>query len=520
MIAQMLWLLLMTVAYAETLGERTVRIAGDFVDDVGPRQAGSPGAIAAQAWVSVELEARGWIPTVLPPLRGGDGAVVACRDGRVAKTLLILAHTDAVHAECPGANDNAAAVAALMVVAEQLEKLPQRRVCLGFPDGEEFGFLGALRLREEHDSGRLDLGELDHVLALDLIGIGEPTHHGLGKKWGTDRLRALLEAAPAEVPWVYRAVAWAMPSQERSDHAAFIDKTVPTSMMLARGKDGIYLDYHTRKDTLGQLDVHTLERQIGHLLAIAKMAPLPENDGADPALVVPWTFVVVPGWLVRFILWGGLGAGLASVYCGPRSFQGVWRVIWLVVAGTSSWVAMTVAQGGRDASMALAEWVVPSAWAGMLVGWVGLSPRMPRPMARRLAALAAVGVGGTLALLGHPLLAVPFAATGWGCLAVALRPGLAPVAALISLWPAVYLVRPVVVRELSFHGLVPVQPLFWCAILAVLTIPAAVLAPGDRLLSARWRWTVLLFLCCCLLGAWLSPEFTDAYPQWKPLHGR
>ena len=267
-------------ALAAPLGERVVELAAEMVDDVGPRHAGSPGGAEAQAWVMRQLRARGWHPGQL----GGGSAwptVYSCRPGQNRAVVLFLAHTDAVHDEVPGANDNAASVAVLLEAIEKLPKRPKRTVCVAFPDAEELGLLGAENFARFAEGAGLG-GRVDQVMALDLVGAGRLTHNGLGEQWGSAQIRWLQLHAPAEIPWVYRGVSWAWPHMERSDHGPFSARGILASHLLARGPSGVYWPYHTRDDTIDKLDPATLARAVRLIRKVARAGMAPKR-APDPA---------------------------------------------------------------------------------------------------------------------------------------------------------------------------------------------------------------------------------------------
>lgn len=99
----------------------------------------------------------------------GSGETYAVEVGTGAPLVILIGHHDAVPGS-PGANDNASAVAILMVLAERLLQDPPRRIrvrCL-FTGSEETGYLGA---RSYVKTAALD-GVLG-VLSLELCGIGD-----------------------------------------------------------------------------------------------------------------------------------------------------------------------------------------------------------------------------------------------------------------------------------------------------------------------------------------------------------
>lgn len=477
-------------ALAHALAER-------MVEEVGPRPAGSPAADAARAWVAQELRRQGWTPREVRP--GRWATVIACRPGASAHTVLFLAHTDSVHARAPGANDNAAAVAVLLQAAEVLAADPAptpRTVCLGFPDAEEIGLRGSLELARAADTL---LGPLDQVMALDLVGRGALTHHGLGPAWGARRLRALLDAAPADVPWVYRGISHAWVEMERSDHLPFTLRGVTASHLMARAESGVDWAYHTPRDTPDRLQPATLDAAVDAVVGVARAPRLPEDPGG-PAFVIPGTAVVVGPTAT----WIGLTLGPALALVGlVEGRPADWRlgttsalsfVARSVVAAGAAGLALLASTGGRPWELALAGPAMTAAWAAwiaVVAAWPAIHP----PVARSLGALSAVVLAATLAWA--PLLALPFAcAAGAVGLSGAARLGRA--VAMLTLVAPVYLLRPDAVRELAFHHLVPAHVGVWVLAFALLTAPVL----GTIWdLEARPRRAIGALAVIALLGA-------------------
>ncbi|MEZ4316612.1 MAG: M28 family peptidase [Myxococcota bacterium] len=458
-------------------------LAERMVAEIGPRPAGSGAVDRSLDWVSERLVERGWSPRRWTGDRAGG--VVACRTGETPGTVLFFAHVDSVHADCPGANDNAAAVGALLELASRIEPGgPRRTVCLAFPDGEELGLRGSFVLQA---SGSLP--DVNQVVALDLVGRGTPTHNGLGPAFTAADARALLRAAPADVPFVYRALSHGAPHMERSDHLPWSRAGIPASHLMSRGESGVYWAYHTSADTPDQLDPATMSRVVDLLEAVADLPPLGAGAG-EPWFVVPFTRLVVPGWMTWVLLGSGaaLGLGAASrreVPSGPA-----WRVPLALGCGA---LALVLASGGRSLGGDLAPFALGAAWlamGGVLAGTGG----QPSVWASRLCVLGAWVVVAALLWAGLPLLALPGAAVAGGVGLASLvgrYPNRAVSVGLWGLglagaaWPGLYLVRPAAVRELGFHGLVPASPWLWAGLFVVLAAPVAVVL-GERLERHRW----------------------------------
>lgn len=494
-----------------TAGERARELATAFVDRVGPRPSESPAGDHAQRWVQQGLRDRGWVAKALPTW---PGATWACQPGLTRPVVLFLAHTDTVE-DSPGGNDNAAAVGVLLAAAELLRGVrTERTVCLAFPDAEEVGLRGSFALDRAVQGGLL--GPLDQVMALDLVGVGTLTHSGLGPPFGHRRLRALLAAAPADVPWVYRAVSQAWPQRERSDHHAFNRRGVPASHLLARGPHGFDWHYHAPTDTPDRLEDATLQAAVEAVVGVARAPALPEEAPGSPAFVLPGLGVVVPG----AVTWLGLALGAAGAVAGAGPWPGAREAGigagWFLARGAAATAAfgagMAVAAAGRRLDLALADPVVLAAWAAY--GAVALAwPVEPPPgVARALGALSALALVAAALAQGAPLLALPVAVA-----AVAVGASRwVPLAGLLAAWPALYLLRPDAIRELAFHGLVPASIPLWTALAGALLLPVlASVVEAPRPARTRVAGILAAVLAIALLYAWLLPEAVPPMATWR-----
>ncbi len=501
------------LALAAPTGERVTALATRMVEELGPRPAGTPQGYAAQDWVAHEIELRGW--PVQRTSVGPWSTTWTCRRGQSERVVLFLAHTDSVHRTVPGAHDNAAAVAVLLSAMEaRIPRVPLRTLCFAFPDAEELGLLGAEGFAAKVVDQRILGGPIDQVMALELVGAGDLTHNGLGTAWDTARIRELLQLAPAEVPWMYRGVSWAVPDNERSDHRPFADRGVPSSMLLGRPASGMLWPYHTVEDRPESLEPLTLAAAVITVRKVARAGPLPPRaDGAlpDPAVVLDG--VVVPGLVLQ----------LTQVVGGVGSLGGLLRVdrtaalVFAQLLATSMACAagVAVAGWGRPIHAALVEPVWLAGGLGallVLVGW-------PWP-ASRGGGRAAVGAYGLLLLAVSPwlgsVLAAPVAVACVAAILAVGRDGWSrwPLVA-VSAWPLLHLVRPAALRELAFHGMLPASPLAWGILTALLAMPVLGALQGRGL--PRRRGALLGVLLAALLVAvgwsWTRPAFDEAFPE-------
>ncbi len=436
-----------------------------LVTEIGPRPSPSAAQTAAAAYVANQLKEVGWTPQAV----GRTTNQVACRGtGR----RVFLAHIDTVE-NSPGAADNAAAVAILLELARTS---PVDDLCLAFPDAEERGLQGSGRMAEDLSAWHPAPSSLDLVVSSELLGQGDTAFLGLNLAWTDARLAWLSSALDPlpKTPLPYRVVSRQLPWADRSDHAPFAARDLPALLLIGRAKAGAFAGYHQASDT--RTDPEALLAAATALSQLAAAPPLPASDGGLPdasALVFGWH---LPSWLT----WSGIGLGLlsgaADLRRGLRESLGMaWRgLVVLPIAGavmvpltarglfSSSPAEVTALSTGR---MPPTGWWDGAPWAvgAALLAFVGLRALL-RP--RGSAPLASAMVCG-LMLAADPLLALLFAVGG---LLSRLHP-------LLALLPALGFVYPDLLRELSFHGLVP--PALWGAFWLLAWPALGRYAPGS-----------------------------------------
>jgi hypothetical protein len=433
----------------------------------------------------------------------GAGVVVGCQPGE-GPAVWILAHTDSVHEEVPGAVDNAAAVGVALEVARRIrrEALPMR-VCFGFPDGEELGFYGS----------RVLAGHLEDppalVIALELLGQGELTVTGLGPNWGSGGLRWLMAHVEVEIPYAYRVFSRILPQRERSDHAPFAAQGVPAFLLLGRGESGVYWPYHTASDSRERVEPEALYSAVDALISWLKAGP-PE-PGRDAAVVVPHTRVVLNGVLVWALVVTGI---LTGFLVGLRRWRDALVGLgWSLLATGGGWALLEVAAYGRPVHAALAEashttWMVG---AGCILA---LSPQRPHGIAGGALVASWLSLG---LLAFSPLLSLPFAVT-----ALALAFG-------SRAWPFLILALPVplylssgeVWRELVFHHLLPEGAGWWMPIRVLAWWPIVCAALSIRPITGMgWRLLLLGVVLVTALGFARMDPWAPPFPERQELRAR
>jgi hypothetical protein len=215
----------------------------------------------------------------------GRGENFAVDVGGGDRALVLVAHHDAVLAS-PGANDNAASVAILLVLLERLAAAPpsRLRVRLLFPACEEIGYLGARAyVRATPIDGIVG------VLSLELCGIGDTPAiwDAVGETPFLKTVRGAFESLGRRADESYHVVG-KIPVFG-SDHRAFADAGVPAyglsvvpsaaadalrEFVLSPVKSAIsavhrrpvpFDTYHTRRDALATLDGAALDMVVQSL---------------------------------------------------------------------------------------------------------------------------------------------------------------------------------------------------------------------------------------------------------------
>jgi len=266
--------------------ERHVRV---LADEIGARSTAFPaGLAAARDYLAATLEELGY-EVAREPFESGGATywnLVAERRGAGAADLplvLVGAHYDAVH-DCPGANDNATGVAALLELARDLRgRELARTVRLVLFANEEPPFFGTEEMGSRaHARGcRVRGEELALMLSLETLGCysDEPGSQRYPFPFGLvypDRgdfvafvantasraqVRRLVEAFRESTPFPSEGVAapaW-IPGIDWSDHGSFWKEGYP-AVMVTDTAPFRYAHYHTLADTPDEVDFERLAR--------------------------------------------------------------------------------------------------------------------------------------------------------------------------------------------------------------------------------------------------------------------
>ncbi|MBX2802259.1 MAG: M28 family peptidase [Myxococcales bacterium] len=317
------------------------------------REEGSPGSAIVQRMLVDQLRACGVQPAgeqgFRQAIRTGRGTNLL---GRVAgvgqdpQVIVVSAHYD--HQDLgwrthPGAQDNAAAVGALLQVGCALAEAPaERDVILAFWDAEEppTFLTSQMGSRYWHAHPTVALDRVGAVVVLDLLGGGLWDGYGTTFALGAETSPQLWAAAEATPTTALHRVQQASlslveemvvgPSMVWSDYEVFRAHRIPVLFLT----DGQNDRYHTPRDTSEALDYDKLGAEARWLEALVRRlgagpsirwspAPRPEHDRAavrtllTEALAAPET--AVWGATAR----GALQASLQELQTGQGSTRDV-----------------------------------------------------------------------------------------------------------------------------------------------------------------------------------------------------
>jgi MFS family permease len=239
-----------------------------------PHPTGSAGQDEVRAYLLGELTAAGLQPevqktTVVTGTRASATAgtvqnvVARLRGTGGAKAVMLVSHYDSVPTG-PGASDDGAAVAMMLETLRALKTGPPLRndVIFLFTDGEEAGLLGARAFVDEHPWAR-DVGV---VLNFEARGISGPS---------------ILFETSNQNGWLVSQFYQAAPYPVATSFAYEVYKRLPndTDMTVFKeaGMSGLgfaYLEgfthYHTRLDSLNNVDERSLQHHGSYALALTR----------------------------------------------------------------------------------------------------------------------------------------------------------------------------------------------------------------------------------------------------------
>jgi Peptidase family M28 len=170
---------------------------------------------------------------------------------------------------CNGATDNAAGVAAVLSIGEQLARGrgPSRSVILALWDREEDGLRGA---RAWIADPLVPMTQTVAYINYDIQGANilptlRNTTFAIGAETGGDRLTAAVERAVQPGSLDTQSLSWIF-GQGRSDYLPFIQAGVPTVFF----SDSTGPCYHTAQDEAGIVDYGKLNQQVRDGVRLAR----------------------------------------------------------------------------------------------------------------------------------------------------------------------------------------------------------------------------------------------------------
>ncbi|MGH2406242.1 MAG: M28 family metallopeptidase [bacterium] len=294
--------------YAETLATQFPR-----------RWSGSVDRQAAADWIASALRASGLEvhrsrfeaalgqdrPTVLENVWG-----ISPGTDRAAEIIVALGNYDMASTSYQAASDTAGHVGTILELARVLHSAPHRRTFLFlFPDGEEWGMLGARHFAHTFPGRKsivaalsiedLDAGRID---ALGLDGIGQ--FRGFTPMWlrtlGADAARR--EGLPVEdatplSEWLQRSVL-----VSSTDQGPFLAAGIPAIDLAGRTADRVAQNriYHLTGDTMDKMQPRSVEiygRIQERVLRAIDAMPEAPNEPQEYLRTAPERIVTRPGLL-------------------------------------------------------------------------------------------------------------------------------------------------------------------------------------------------------------------------------
>lgn len=230
----------------------------------------------------------------------GDYHNIVAMPTGVKPQVLVGAHYDSVP-DCPGADDNASAVAVMIGCAKTIAKLrPNAPVCFVSFNCEEDGLLGSTDFVENYmRPNGLDL-EAAHILEMVGYRTAEPGSQRvppgipikapesgdfiglLANRDSNPLLDSVVRYAPHDAPGlsvlglkVYLGMERWLPVLERSDHAPFWNSRIP-ALMWTDTSEFRNPHYHRASDTPDTLDYNFM-RQVTQLLTGSVLRTVQEH---------------------------------------------------------------------------------------------------------------------------------------------------------------------------------------------------------------------------------------------------
>jgi Zn-dependent M28 family amino/carboxypeptidase len=237
-------LLLPTVAFSQHADALKQHVEILASPDFNGRKSGSEGCEKAAAYLTTQLKLNGYSPEYQDFSFGRVKTknILAARVGPLDSVLIVCAHYDAIgpirNSYCPGADDNASGVAAVLELTKMI-KTSRRTILFILFSGEEDGLIGS-RFYVKHPKYPND--KTLFVLNLDMIGYLKPN-----VKACKPNVTKILDDLYVKYPFAPGVV---ILGGEDSDHESFADIGIPTAFL----HTGLHPYYHKVGDTPDRLN--------------------------------------------------------------------------------------------------------------------------------------------------------------------------------------------------------------------------------------------------------------------------
>ncbi len=245
-------LLLPNVAFSQQVVELKRHVEYLTSPELRGRQAGSKACDKAAEYLIQQLKGFGYAPEeqAFPMRRSTTKNVIAVRKGILDSVIVVGAHYDAVGpiraSYCPGADDNASGVAAVLELAKMV-KTSRRTIVFILFSGEEDGLYGS-RYYVEHP--KYPNEKTIFALNLDMIG------------YLTNDTQAYVPDVQKILKDLYVQYPWAPPivilGGTASDQESFANVGIPVAFL----HTGLHNNYHKTSDTPDKLNYSGVEQII------------------------------------------------------------------------------------------------------------------------------------------------------------------------------------------------------------------------------------------------------------------
>src|SRR5919199_540 len=447
-----------------------------------PHPMGSPENEAARDYLLKELTALGLEPKVQKATAvtccSHSGAAIAGEPENVLvrlegtadadKAFLVAAHYDSVPT-APGANDDGAGVAAMLETLRALKAGPPLRndVIFLFSDGEEPRLLGAKAFVDGHPWAK-DVGAVLNLEAAGNTGAARLFETSDDNGWV---IRQFATAAPYPFGTSGDAAAYEL-SGSSTDLNIFMD--AGWSGLNVAYVDGHATHYHTRSDSVEELDERSLQHLGSYTLALTRHfgnVNLDHTNAADEVyfnllgsvihypegwaiplmvfVVLLFVGVVALGFRRRQLSLGGIALGflalLGSMMVATLGVYLVWALLRVLYPAENVWAL---------------QYKAPLFWFGFAGLTVGITAALYVGFSKKIR-VANLAVGALL----------------WWVVSTALMSVLFPPESFMYTWPLLFSLPGL--GALFALGDRPVSPWYRFAVLALSAIPAVlVFAPG------------------------------------------